>query len=190
MAVENRVLGGKSFSFETKPGVFAQYGLDKGSKLLLDVICHCERPTEGSGAWQSVLDLGCGCGFIGIMIAGLIPESKVLCVDSDIRAINLTKENVKRNGLRNVETQISDVTSDIPRNLKFDLVVSNPPTHQGREVLVQFIKEAHSILNKNGAVYFVVNRMSSVLHRLEEIFGNSEKIIKREGYIVFKAIKT
>ncbi|MEK9179361.1 MAG: methyltransferase [Patescibacteria group bacterium] len=181
MATDTFVMNGQSFSFETKPGVFAQYGLDKGSKLLLDVVCHCER--------QSILDLGCGCGFIGIVLAGLIPISKVLCVDSDIRAINLTKENIKKNGLANVETLISDVTSNIPTNLKFDLVVSNPPTHQGREVLVQFIQAAHDVLNRYGTAYFVVNRMSSVLHRLEEIFGNSEKIDKREGYIVFKAVR-
>ncbi|HUV71445.1 MAG TPA: methyltransferase [Clostridia bacterium] len=181
MSIEEIKLGGKSFSFETKPGVFAQYGLDYGSKLLLEVV---DFPKTGN-----ILDLGCGCGLLGIAAASLSPESSVYLVDSDIRAINLSKENAERNKIKNVQIILSDIISGLPPELEFDLVVCNPPTHQGKEVLLQFIGAAYQVLKKGGVAYFVVNRMMSVLKKLGKEFGNSEKVIKRKGYIVFKAIK-
>ena len=181
MPTEEYVMNGKRLSFETRPGVFAQYGLDKGSKLLLEYVDFPSR--------SKVLDLGCGCGFLGIAAASVSPEQSVFLVDSDIRAVNLAKENAKRNELNNVTVLLSDVTSGLPADVKFDVVISNPPTHQGREVVVQFIQEAHKVLKTGGVAYFVVNRMASVLDRMKEVFGNSEKIGRREGYIVFKAVK-
>lgn len=181
MPVQKIKISGKEFVFEIKPGVFGQYGLDYGSLLLLEVV---DLPAYGN-----ILDLGCGCGILGIAAAGLSLQSKVYLVDSDIRAVNLSKENAKRNKIKNIEVLLSDVASGLPDNIKFDLVISNPPTHQGREVLVQFIQDAHRVLKKGGVAYFVVNRMMSVLKKLSDEFGNSEKIVRKGGYIVFKAIK-
>lgn len=172
---------GKEYVFEIKPGVFAQYGIDFGSKLLLETVKFPE--------YGNVLDIGSGCGVLGIVLAGMSPQSKVYLVDSDIRAVRLSKKNARRNNINNVKVILSDVIADLPKNLKFDLVVSNPPTHQGREVLEQFIKGARSVLIKKGTVYFVVNRMTSVMKIMAKVFNNCEKVKRKKGYIVYKSIK-
>lgn len=181
MAVEEYTCGGRSFRLETRPGVFAQYGLDKGSKLLLEVVRFPQRGT--------ILDLGCGCGFLGLVAAGVSPESQVHLVDSDIRAVNLSQHNAELNELANVVVTLSDGITNLPKDLKFDLVLSNPPTHQGREVVLQFIRDAYQVSKRGGVAYFVVNRLTSVFRKLEGEFGNAEKVVRRDGYIVFRAAK-
>lgn len=173
------VYHGKNLQFKTSPGVFAQYGLDMGSKVLLESI---ELPSQGK-----VLDLGCGCGFIGLCLAKANPGLFVTLVDSDIRAIRLTQENAIKNDIKNIEIILSDVDSDINPNDKFDLVVSNPPTHQGREVLIRFIQGSRNVLGNSGVAYFVVNRIASTMKKMQEVFGNSEKIVSKQGYMVFKS---
>lgn len=182
MPTSTLTIANSQVTFDTRPGVFAQYGLDPGSLLLLETI---RLPAKK----LAVLDLGCGCGVLGITLAILYPQSEVTLVDADIRAVRLTGENAARNTATNTKVYISDVVADIPKKDLFDIVVSNPPTHQGRETLMQFIKGAHMKLVKGGTAYFVVNRMESVLAKLETVFSKSTKLAKRQGYIVFQATK-
>lgn len=174
-------INGKMLLFETKPGVFAQYGLDPGSTLLLNTIPF---PLQGT-----VLDIGCGCGVIGLTAAAMSPHAQVVLVDSDIRAVRLTLTNAHRNSITNIDVQLGDCVNDLPRELRFDMVLANAPTHLGREVLMQFMQGAHHVLKPGGSFFIVVNRLTSVLKRLHEIFGNSEKLTKKDGYIVFRAVK-
>lgn len=172
---------GRVLSFETKPGVFAQYGLDPGSILLLDTLSF---PLDGT-----VLDLGCGCGVIGLAAASQSPNARVVLVDSDIRAVRLTLKNAHRNSITNIDVQLGDCVSDLSADIRFDAVLANAPTHLGREVLMQFMQGAHHALRPGGSFFIVVNRLTSVLKRLHEIFGNSEKVTKKNGYIVFRAVR-
>lgn len=179
--VDTFTIDNTSLSFETTPGVFSQYGLDQGSKLLLKTL---EFPLRGT-----ILDLGCGCGILGIISAALSPKATAYLIDSDIRAVRLSKLNAINNDITNIKVLLSDITSDIPPQVNFDTVISNPPTHQGRETLMRFISGTHRVLKTGGQAYFVVNRMTSVLNKLADIFGNSEKLTRQNGYIVFRAIK-
>lgn len=179
--INELTIGTRMLAFETRPGVFSQYGLDQGSTFLLKTL---EFPLKGT-----ILDLGCGCGVLGIACAALSPETTIYLVDSDIRAVRLCKINAIKNGVTNVTVLLGDVIADLPSELRFDIVLSNPPTHQGREVLIQFMKGAHRVLKPGGQVYVVVNRMTSVLKKLAEVFGNSEKLARQNGYLVFRATK-
>jgi len=78
-----------------------------------------------------VLDLGCGSGAIGISIAKLCKNAKVVASDINAKAIELSKRNAKAIG---VDDRMSFVRGDLfgPfkglfRNDKFDIIVSNPP---------------------------------------------------------------
>ncbi len=81
----------------------------------------------------TILDLCCGSGCIAIALAQAVPRATVYAVDISPVAIALTKKNIAHNGVKNIFVVESDLFSAIPRELKFDLVVTNPPYIAERE---------------------------------------------------------
>ncbi|HZU13817.1 MAG TPA: methyltransferase [Chloroflexota bacterium] len=176
-------IGGRTLHFQTQPGVFSQYGPDEGTLLLLDVILPRLKPHE------TVLDLGAGIGIIGIAVAGALTRGEVWMVDTDIRAARLSEENVRRNHIENAHVVLSDVTLDLPHKLRFDLALSNPPTHGGKDVLQSFVGEAYETLRPGGSLFVVVNRLLSIKAMMDETFGNVEQVERKKGFIVFQSQK-
>jgi len=75
-----------------------------------------------------VLDVGTGSGCIAIAIKKAHPEWQVTGMDISVEAIEVAKENAKRNQVE-VEFVVADIfnlQSSIS-NLQYDIVVSNPP---------------------------------------------------------------
>ena len=75
-----------------------------------------------------VLDVGTGSGCIAIALKKAHPEWQVTGIDISPEAIEVAKENAKRNNVE-VDFQVADIfnlQSPIP-NLQYDVVVSNPP---------------------------------------------------------------
>lgn len=71
-----------------------------------------------------VLDVGTGSGCIAIALKKTHPEWQVTGIDISPEAIDVARENAKRNGVE-VTFQVADIFSDSIGD--FDLVVSNPP---------------------------------------------------------------
>ncbi len=69
-----------------------------------------------------VYDLGCGTGTLGIG-AKLMGASRVICVDIDDEAVDITRSNAERLGVE-VESVVSDI-EDLQEEA--DMVVQNPP---------------------------------------------------------------
>ena len=86
---------GKKFVFYTDNGVFSKGGIDFGSSLLLRTINVKDAKT--------LLDVGCGYGTIGLTIAKTNPECFVEMVDVNLRAIDLAKQNMTLNEIKNAE---------------------------------------------------------------------------------------
>jgi 16S rRNA (guanine1207-N2)-methyltransferase len=166
---------------ETRPGVFAQHGIDSGSRLLIEAMKV--TPTA------RVLDLGCGYGPIGIVAARLAVRGSAVLVDSDIRATRLAQRNLELNGVTNAEVILGDGWHDLPAKSRFDLVVSNPPTHSGREVLDDFVEGAYKVLRPRGQMYMVVNRLLSLRKEVEKVFGAVETVAQSKGFVVIRAAK-
>jgi 16S rRNA (guanine1207-N2)-methyltransferase len=177
------VRGDRELRFETQPGVFSADGPDQGTLLLLDAIESSVKPH------QIVLDLGTGAGVVGIALAPLLSRGEMWMVDVDIRAIRCAERNVDRNHITNAHVILGDVTLDLPKKLRFDLVVANPPTHDGREVLSQFVDQAHHVLKPGGSLWLVVNRLLSVKDLMMVEFGEAEVITKRKGFVILRSTK-
>src|SRR2546430_10284562 len=64
---------GHPFLFQTDSGVFSREGLDRGTELLLEAI--------EVGPCESILDLGCGYGVIGIVAGHLSEGGHVILTD-------------------------------------------------------------------------------------------------------------
>jgi 16S rRNA (guanine1207-N2)-methyltransferase len=136
-----------------------------------------------------VLDLGTGYGVIGLVAAKLAPRGSATLVDSDIRATRLAQRNIELNGVTNAEVILGDGVHDLPSKARFDVVVSNPPTHSGREVLDDFVAGAYHVLKPRGQLYLVVNRLLSLRREVDRVFGSSEVLARSKGFVVIRATK-
>lgn len=176
-------IAGRPLQFQTQPGVFSADGPDAGSLLLLDTVVPAVRPH------MTALDLGTGVGLIGLSLAGLLTRGKVWMVDPDIRAVRLAEKNIRLNDVANAHVVLGDITLDLPPKLRFDLVVSNPPTHSGKEVLAGFVDESYQVLRPGGWMYVVVNRLLSIRAMMVETFGEVEQMARLKGFVVLRAQK-
>ena len=137
---------GVNLSFLSNSGVFSKDKVDYGTKLLLNNI-------DIDGMNGDVLDLGCGIGVIGITIKSKNNLVLVDMVDVNERGINLSKYNMKLNGV-NTNIFISDVYSNI--NKKYDYIITNPPIRAGKKVVEGMIIGSYDYLKENGILYFVM----------------------------------
>ncbi|RTL07406.1 peptide chain release factor N(5)-glutamine methyltransferase [Candidatus Dependentiae bacterium] len=75
----------------------------------------------------SILDIGTGSGCIALALAYHLPLATVIAVDNNPLAIALAKKNLKKYALSNVHIIESDLFDNIPTDIQFDVIVSNPP---------------------------------------------------------------
>ena len=173
---------GIPLTFQTDAGVFSKGEVDTGTRLLLEAL-----PEEMSG---EILDLGSGWGVIGISIAKKWPETKVTLADVNTRALDLSRENAKRN-----RAEVACVESDGMAALAgrtFDAVVTNPPIRAGKQVIYQMFADAANALKPGGALYLVIRKQQgaeSCMKYLQTIYDSVEKIDKSGGFWVIQAMR-
>lgn len=176
------VLGAK-FSFVTDIGVFSKGELDEASRLLIEVFDSLNLPGD-------ILDVGCGYGAIGVILASRRPEACVQMIDVNLRALELAKRNAKKNGIENVEVYESDCYAAVER--KFLNIVSNPPIRAGKKVVHQILEEAFDYLEENGTLTIVIRKQhgaASSEKKMFEVFGNVERIRRNKGFWILQSIK-
>lgn len=183
----------RSFEICTCAGVFAGERLDRGTTALLE---QMEILPE-----DNVLDLGCGSGIVGVVAATRADCGQVWMVDNDINAVEAARASVKANHLDNCQVLLSDCTSALHDALSadgrasdfFDVVLTNPPFHQGRDthfdVAVQFIKEAADVLRSGGRFYLVANQFLNYEAQVELFFGHCETLYRDGRFKVLSARK-
>ena len=166
--------------FETVPGVFSADRLDDGTKLLLD---HLDVP---DGA--SVLDAGCGAGVIGI-VAARRGAGSVTMTDLNLLAIAAAKRNASLIDVP-VEVVAGDVYSGV-KDKRFDIIVSNPPFHQGKAVNYdmpqRLIAEANEHLTPGGRLIIVANAFLPYDKVMREHFAEVEAIAATRQFRVLVA---
>lgn len=176
------------FIFKTITGVFSFKKLDLGTKVFIE---HMTVPKK-----QSVLlDLGCGYGAIGIVLAYMSPQSTVYLIDINKRAIWCTRENIKYNLLdrtNKVVTLSGNYFKPIKnKNIKFDGIYMNPPLRNGRREFLKLCEEVPNFLKPKGLFQFVIKKKMGAEYVLKYINSNFsnifdiEIICKRSGYWVF-----
>ncbi|HEY4498908.1 MAG TPA: methyltransferase [Candidatus Paceibacterota bacterium] len=177
------VLRGQNLRFHSAWGLFSPEHIDEGTELLMNELEIKETDT--------CLDLGCGYGAIGLVMAKLAPQGNVHMVDKDFVAVEYAKKNAEANGLKNCEAYLSNGFSHIPQDAKFDVIASNLPAKPSKELYQIFFDDANKYLKPGGKFYVVViSGLKEFIKRsFKEEFGNCEKLKQGRAHCVFVAIK-
>ena len=126
---------------------------------------------------KKVLDIGTGSGCIPCAIAQG-GDYYITSVDISPKALEVAKENVKRLELeKKIKLIESDLFSDLDKNTKFDVIVSNPPyIPVGTELQKEVTFEPSTALfaNDNGLEFY------------EKIIPQSREFLNDNGFIAFE----
>jgi len=166
-------------TIEADSEVFSPRGLDRGTELMLGQVVL--QPDD------KVLDLGCGSGVVGIAVAKEIGVERVTLADISVHALACTVENMRLNGLENLDIQESDGFSDIPGS-DYTLILSNPPYHTDFSVAKHFIEDGKRHLRVGGRMILVVKRLEWYRNKMTTVFGGA-RVISGEEYHVIISIK-
>ena len=110
------------------------------AQLCADSLAHqakdCESPllsTQNPLCAPRVLDVGCGCGLIALMLAQRFPDSRLVALEIEPEAAAQAAENVNQSPFAaQIEVRCGDFLHDdyegaLRKGELFDAIVSNPP---------------------------------------------------------------
>ncbi len=167
------------FTFDIAHTLFSSFEVDEGTDVFLRFLAP--------NAPGRILDLGCGYGPIGIILAKLYPTAQVVMVDKDLLAVRYSRSNAALNGVSNVEVLGSVALEHVPPE-PFDLIVSNIPAKVGDEAIEHdFLLGPLARLRPGGDYWFVVvsglNRLIPHLGRAHNL--QLKEVKKRAGHSVY-----
>ena len=136
-----------------------------------------------------VLDVGTGCGILGILAAK--KAKKVVAIDVSPHAVSCAQTNAKLNGVADkLDIRLGNLFEPVEGNEKFNVIVFNAPYlpserseqktwierswaggPSGRELVDQFISQAPCYLTEKGKIVLVQSTLSNVdetVQKLEE----------------------
>lgn len=142
------------------------------TEILVEEVINIAKKIEN----PIILDLCTGSGAIAISIAKNISNARIYATDISGKAINIARQNAKLNGvLNNIEFIESNLFNKI-KNLKFDIIVSNPPYIASEEIKQLPIDVRHEPIialdgGKDGLDFY------------RKIIQNGYKFLNRQGYL-------
>jgi 16S rRNA (guanine1207-N2)-methyltransferase len=176
--------GETSLDIETRPGTFSHGAVDRGTRALAEWL----QPR----AAKHVLDLGAGCGVLGLYAAQRLPEARVVLVDSNARAVGCARRNAERNGVADrVEVLLRADVEDVPlpEGGGFSMCLTNPPYFSQGRIAMQFVRRAHALLRRGGRLALVVRvGAAAELHAqiVRRVFGGGA-VDERGDYAIVHA---
>jgi len=168
----------RKFSFLANNGLFSCDKVDAASIILLENI---------PALTGRVLDLGCGYGTIGIVLAK-INHIQLTMSDVNRIALDYAAKNAKLNQVtaRLIHSDGFDALSG-----EYDSIILNPPIHAGKEVMYRLYAGAARYLSQGGAFYIVIQKKhgaESAIKILSGIFTECNVLYKKKGIYVLQCM--
>ena len=174
---------GKRYIIHSCNDVFSKNSLDYGSLVLVKTVLK-EDILDGD-----TLDMCCGYGTIGLLLADNINVSIDMC-DINTTGVALAKKNASVNKVQMGEIFESDMFKSVTKTYKH--IVSNPPIKTGKKLLLEFADGAYSHLCEGGTLTVVIKKnlgADSFKKYLSELFGNCEVLKRDKGYYILHSKK-
>lgn len=180
----------RCIKLNTLPSLFSPAHVDKGT---LAMLIH-----SGIQPGEKVLDLGCGCGPVGIWAAGIVGAEMVTMTDINPDAVKISRENALLNGFAvndggsaqsspGITLLVSDgLTAVADRD--FNVILSNPPYHTDFSIAKHFIEDGFKHLKPGGRMLMVTKRRLWYENKLKSVFGGV-RIYEEEDYFIFLSEK-
>jgi release factor glutamine methyltransferase len=144
------------------------------TELLVDLALQLLPPERS----MRVCDLGTGTGIIAITLKSERPMAQVYATDVDPACLTLAQENALRHAA-DVEWIESDWYRELPRTLRFDLIVSNPP----------YIAADHPFLDRGdlpAEPRLALTPGNTGLEALQQIIEGAQQHLISGGYLILE----
>ncbi|MCW4046284.1 MAG: class I SAM-dependent methyltransferase [Candidatus Bathyarchaeota archaeon] len=171
-----------------------------------DSFLFAENLAVDEGDW--VLDMGTGCGILGILAAAR--ARVVVAVDVNPYAVRCARDNAEVNNVRgNIDFVRSDLFTGFSEAAKFDVVLFNAPYlptepnegaswlerswaggPAGRQIIDRFIDEVPVHLKRRGRILLMQSTLAGVdetVHRLAE-HGLETSVVAEQGLPFFERV--
>ncbi len=174
----------------SKPGIFGWQKCDAGSALLIDSLdaLALRQPPA------SLLDLGCGYGYLSLMAARRWSGVRITATDNNLAAVAACTRNFEAplfqapldgHAIRG-EVIAADCADGI--DARFDLVLCNPPFHQGFDMQARlgqrFVQAALRRLAPGGQALFVVNQFLPLERLVAEQGAHARELARTRSFKV------
>lgn len=168
--------------------------------------------TKTNIKYNCVLDMFCGSGALGLLIAN--QTKKVLGLDISELAVSCAKGNAIKLGINNAEYRLSDLWNAILESEKFDLIIANPPLlpitpenvlekavadSPDMSTTMNFISNCHKYLTPEGKALMAFSNATKVifknpLNHIRKIAEDSElkmRVVAKKdvGYEVYRILE-
>ncbi|AJQ95884.1 class I SAM-dependent methyltransferase [Gynuella sunshinyii] len=173
-------------SMQQTPNVFSGNRPDSGSLFLLEQLTSLQGFTH-------IADSGCGNGLLSLVMARNLTQAHITAVDESFQAVACCQENARQNNIDNITVSAGNGLQAYGPN-SFDLVLCNPPFHQGTTLTEQLaywmFKTAAHTLRTNGELWVVANRHLDYPKILRGLFGHSQMVKQNNRFKVYRVQKS
>jgi len=165
------------------PGVFSRESLDIGSRVLLNYLPETKEN-------QKLIDLGCGTGILGTIVAKDNSTLNLTFCDESFLAVESAKITYEKNIGRSAEFYVTDVLAGLDNN-HYDHILCNPPFHQQNvqtlSIANKMFKQSALKLRDRGELRVVANRHLKYRPMLSQYFKNVKIISDDSKFVVWLA---
>jgi len=162
-----------------------------------------------------IADIGTGSGAIALSLKSKRKNDKIFACDISMQALNVAKKNAKNLDLKLEFIQGNLLDELISKNIKVDIIVSNPPyiaeddlevadmvkkyepnlalfaKENGLACYKEILEKCSKVLNKNGKIYFEIGykQKDDILQIISSLYPNSKVEVFKDIYQNDRMIK-